>query len=261
MSTHGRRRLGRTRGPSGRRFDEFVAARSRALLRTAYLLTHDHALAEDLLQTALAKAWFAWRRIDGNPEPYVRRILVNTYASWWRRKWNGEHPTDELPEHAPPRDAATEPTDLWTRHGAAPAPAARGRGPALLRGPHRGPDRRACSAARSGTVKSQCSKALAKLRIDPALDRGGRRPAMNTLSDLRSTLDEHAERVPDGEAVARTAAVRHRVSVVRRRRRAVGGRRPSLALLVGAASLVTARPQRRPAGRTHGARRQGPRHA
>ena len=45
---------------------------------------------------------------------------------------------------------------------------------------------------------------------------------MNTLSDLRSTLDEHAERVPDGEAVVRTAAVRHRVSVVRRRRRAVG---------------------------------------
>ena len=68
------------------RFDEFVAARSRALLRTAYLLTHDHALAEDLLQTALTKAWFAWRRIDGDPEPYVRRILVNTYASWWRRQ-------------------------------------------------------------------------------------------------------------------------------------------------------------------------------
>ena len=72
-------------------FDEFVAARSAALLRTAYLLTHDHALAEDLLQTALTKAWFAWRRIDGDPEPYVRKILVNTYASWWRRKWNGEH--------------------------------------------------------------------------------------------------------------------------------------------------------------------------
>jgi len=33
-------------------FDEFVAARSTRLLRTAYLLTHDHALAEDLLQTA-----------------------------------------------------------------------------------------------------------------------------------------------------------------------------------------------------------------
>ncbi len=54
---------------------------------------------------------------------------------------------------------------------------------------------------------------------------------MSTLSDLRSTLDEHAERVSDGEAVARTAAVHHRVSVVRRRRRAVG---------VGALALVVA---------------------
>jgi DNA-directed RNA polymerase specialized sigma24 family protein len=40
------------------------------------LLTHDHALAEDLLQTALAQAWFSWKRINGEPEPYVRRILA-----------------------------------------------------------------------------------------------------------------------------------------------------------------------------------------
>ena len=46
-------------------FDEFVATRSQALLRTAYLLTGEHALAEDLLQAALAKSWFAWGRIDG----------------------------------------------------------------------------------------------------------------------------------------------------------------------------------------------------
>jgi DNA-directed RNA polymerase specialized sigma24 family protein len=59
-------------------FDEFVAARSTGLLRTAYLLTRDHALAEDLLQTALTKAWFAWSRIESHPEPYVRKILVNT---------------------------------------------------------------------------------------------------------------------------------------------------------------------------------------
>ncbi|MGZ5418732.1 MAG: sigma factor, partial [Nocardioides sp.] len=71
-------------------FAEFVAARSGRLLRTAYLLTRDHDLAEDLLQTALTKAWFAWSRIDGEPEPYVRKVLVNTYASWWRRKWRGE---------------------------------------------------------------------------------------------------------------------------------------------------------------------------
>src|SRR4249919_3591537 len=103
----------RTDGPASRvDFDEFVAARSSGLLRTAYLLTHDHALAEDLLQTSLAKAWFAWKRIDGNPEPYVRRILVNTYASWWRRRWNGEHPTEELPERAT-EQSGSEPTDLW----------------------------------------------------------------------------------------------------------------------------------------------------
>ena len=77
-------------------FEEFVAARSSALLRTAYLLTRDHTLAEDLLQTVLTKAFLAWGRVEGNPEPYVRRILVNTYASWWRRKWNGEHPTEEV---------------------------------------------------------------------------------------------------------------------------------------------------------------------
>src|SRR3954452_17865492 len=73
-------------------FDEFVAARSSRLLRTAYLLTRDHALAEDLLQTALTRAWFACSRIDGDPEPYVRRVLVTTFATWWRRRWNGEQP-------------------------------------------------------------------------------------------------------------------------------------------------------------------------
>jgi hypothetical protein len=53
---------------------------------------------------------------------------------------------------------------------------------------------------------------------------------MNTLSDLRSTLDAHADRIPDGETVVRAAAVHHRVSVVRRRRRAVGA--GALALVV-----------------------------
>ncbi len=90
------------RSPEG--FDDFVVARSPRLLRTAYLLTHDWALAEDLLQTALAKAWEAWRRIDGDPEPYVRRILVNTYASWRGRRWTGERPTAELPEPATATD-------------------------------------------------------------------------------------------------------------------------------------------------------------
>jgi RNA polymerase sigma-70 factor (sigma-E family) len=148
-------------------FDEFVAARSRALLRTAYLLTHDHALAEDLLQTALTKAWFAWRRVDGEPEPYVRRILVNTYATWWRRKWNGEQPTEVLPE-LPTDESRAEPTDLWEAMARLPR---RQRAVVVLRyfedlTESQTAEALGCSV---GTVKSQTSRALAKLRIDPAL--------------------------------------------------------------------------------------------
>jgi RNA polymerase sigma-70 factor (sigma-E family) len=152
-------------------FDEFVAARSRALLRTAYLLTHDHALAEDLLQASLAKAWFSWKRIKGEPEPYVRKILVNTYATWWRRKWNGEQPTERLPESAAPETSA-EPTDLWTAMERLPR---RMRAVVVLRffedlTEAQTADALGCSV---GTVKSQTSKALAKLRIDPALTAEG----------------------------------------------------------------------------------------
>lgn len=67
-------------------FEEFVRARTPALSRTAYLLTGDAHLAEDLVQTALFKAAKAWHRIDGDPEPYVRRILYTQNVSWWRRR-------------------------------------------------------------------------------------------------------------------------------------------------------------------------------
>ena len=153
-------------------FDEFVAARSSGLLRTAYLLTHDHALAEDLLQTALAKAWFAWSRIEGRPEPYVRRILVNTYASWWQRRWNGELATEHLPERrvGDAADAADAGRDLWVAMERLPR---RQRAVVVLRYFE---DLTEVETARLlgctvGTVKSQMSKALAKLRIDPALAR------------------------------------------------------------------------------------------
>ena len=154
-------------------FDDFVATRSSGLLRTAYLLTRDHALAEDLLQTALTKAWFAWSRIEGHPDPYVRKILVNTYASWWRRKWNGERPTEELPEAVPPdvgseaaaRDAAH---DLWDAMGRLPR---RQRAVVVLRYFEDLTEVETATllGISVGTVKSQTSKALAKLRIDPAL--------------------------------------------------------------------------------------------
>jgi RNA polymerase sigma-70 factor (sigma-E family) len=151
-------------------FDEFVAARSGALLRTSYLLTHDHGLAEDLLQTSLTKAWFAWGRIADSPEAYVRKVLFNTYATWWRRKWNGEHATEELPEGGvgDRTDASGEVIDLWSAMERLPR---RQRAVVVLRyfedlTEAQTAELLGCSV---GTVKSQCSKALAKLRIDPAL--------------------------------------------------------------------------------------------
>ena len=151
-------------------FDDFVAARSTHLLRTAYLLTHDHALAEDLLQTALTKSWFAWSRIEGNPEPYVRRVLVNTYASWWRRRWNDEYATEELPETggADHTDSSVASHDLWDALGRLPK---RQRAVVVLRYYEDLSEAETATllGCSRGTVKSQLSKALAKLRLDPAV--------------------------------------------------------------------------------------------
>jgi RNA polymerase sigma-70 factor (sigma-E family) len=150
-------------------FDSFVVARSPALLRTAYLLVHDEALAEDLLQTSLTKAWFAWRRIEGDPEAYVRRILVTTSASWWRRKWTREMPTADLPERATTVEGHAVWQDLWDAIRHLPG---RQRAVVVLRYLE---DRTEAETARLlgcsvGTVKSQCAKALAKLRLDEALE-------------------------------------------------------------------------------------------
>ena len=67
-------------------FDEFVHARGAALARTAYLLTGDHHLAEDLVQTALVQAARHWERIETSPEAYVRRTMYHQNISWWRRR-------------------------------------------------------------------------------------------------------------------------------------------------------------------------------
>ena len=67
-------------------FHAFVVARTPALSRTAYLLTGDAHLAEDLVQTALFKAARNWQRIQASPEAYVRRILYTQNVSWWRAR-------------------------------------------------------------------------------------------------------------------------------------------------------------------------------
>lgn len=82
-------------------FDEFVLARGAALLRTAYLLTGDRHLAEDLVQAALAKTYRHWKRVRGGaPEAYVRQAMVRENISWWRRRRVVETPVADVPERA-----------------------------------------------------------------------------------------------------------------------------------------------------------------
>ena len=76
------------RGEERPGFADFVAARSAALYRTAYLLTGDREDAADLVQTALERACRHWRKIarTQSPEAYVRTILANQVRDGWRRR-------------------------------------------------------------------------------------------------------------------------------------------------------------------------------
>ncbi|NUP01187.1 MAG: SigE family RNA polymerase sigma factor [Nonomuraea sp.] len=83
-------------------FREYVMARGPALLRAARQLTGHPLDAEDLLQSALAKTYLAWDKIEdrGALDGYVRRAMVNINISQWRRRKLEEYPSDELPEVA-----------------------------------------------------------------------------------------------------------------------------------------------------------------
>lgn len=82
-------------------FTDFVTHRSAALLRTAYLLCGgDRGAAEDLLQEVLERAYPRWKRIRERPEAYLRASLANAAANRWRRK---SRRVNEVPiEHARP---------------------------------------------------------------------------------------------------------------------------------------------------------------
>lgn len=87
-------------------FAEFVAARSPALFRTAYLMVGDHGLAQDLVQEALTKTYVAWPRLRevSKAEAYTRKAITTTYISWWRRKaWQAERPRGDVPDGDHPR--------------------------------------------------------------------------------------------------------------------------------------------------------------
>lgn len=165
-------------------FRDFVSARSASLLRTAFLLTGDRGKAEDLLQTALLKTYRHWRRLDNphDPAAFVKRVMVTTQISWLRRRQSTERVLDVLPER-PARDeheAVGHREQIWRGLRELPP---RMRAVIVLRFYE---DLTEAETARVldcsvGTVKSQSSRGLARLREhladpdhEPSPERGAR---------------------------------------------------------------------------------------
>jgi RNA polymerase sigma-70 factor (sigma-E family) len=149
-------------------FTAYVRARQKSFARFAYLLTGDPHSAEDLVQSALAKVFGRWDHISSveSPDAYVRKVMVNEHASWWRRQWrHRERPDSDLihvinPAAAP--DAAHD-DDLW-RHVRSLAP--QQRAAVVLRfyedlSEAQTAEILGCSV---GTVKSHTSRAISSLR-------------------------------------------------------------------------------------------------
>ncbi len=166
---------GRVSVPSGaddHGFREYVTRRSQSLLRTAYLLTGNRADAEDLVQAALAKTYQAWDRIEDRRalDGYVRKAMVNTHISWWRRRRVDEYPTDEVPDLAVADDAGDSDLQDALRRAIDRLPR-RMRAAVVLRYYEDMTEAEVAVAlgVSLGTVKSTVSRAVAKLRIDAEL--------------------------------------------------------------------------------------------
>jgi RNA polymerase sigma-70 factor (sigma-E family) len=168
-------------------FQHYMAARWPALVRTAYLLTGDQHLAEDLAQTALTKVYASWRRVRraDDVDAYVRRILVNTNASRFRKRRVTEHLT-AVPYDASghePHAGLAQRSALMTALAGLPK---RQRAVVVLRYWEYLSEREVAEVlgVSQGTVKSQASKALARLR------------ASEVLGEERGERGERGERDP-----------------------------------------------------------------
>ncbi|WP_246843446.1 SigE family RNA polymerase sigma factor [Allokutzneria sp. NRRL B-24872] len=153
-------------------FVEFVRERSSTLLRTARLLcAGDQGAAEDLLQEVLARVYCRWNRIVGDPEPYVRTALFNAAKHRWRRRsrrvaearWDETVVGDHMPHHDGPEDQLAARDEAMRALARLPP---RMRAVIVLRffedfSEEQTANVLGCSA---GTVKSQTSRGLSKLR-------------------------------------------------------------------------------------------------
>jgi RNA polymerase sigma-70 factor (sigma-E family) len=155
-------------------FTAFMLGRWSSLVRFGYGLTGDLGLAEDLTQTALSRACAAWPRVRraADPDAYIRKIMINSNRSQFRRRRVLEHLTPEPPEGhgaGPGSDRDSQP-ELISALMSLPAGQ---RAVLILR---YWMDLSEAETAASlgcsvGNVKSQAARGLAKLRINPALAR------------------------------------------------------------------------------------------
>ncbi len=150
-------------------FDEYVTAHLPRLTRFAAVLTADRALAEDVLQTVLAKACAQWDRVSAadSPHAYVRRMIVNEHLSWRRRhrRLVAHAQLDDLLPSVPDHAALhAERLDLLERVGRLPA---RQRAAVVLRYYEELDDAEIASAlgCSTSTVRSNIARALATLRV------------------------------------------------------------------------------------------------
>ncbi len=151
-------------------FRAYVQAHQRRLLRLAFLLTGDQAAAEDLVQQAFVRVWPRWSRIvrGGEPDVYVRKVMLNARRSGWARRWNGEVATGALPEVVAPTEPVETRLVVLQALGQLPP---RQRAVLVLRFFDDLTEAQTAEVLgiAVGTVKSQASKALATLRRQPGL--------------------------------------------------------------------------------------------
>ncbi|WP_239543159.1 SigE family RNA polymerase sigma factor [Micromonospora terminaliae] len=154
------------------------------LLRVAFLLTGDRHAAEDLLQEVLEQVYVRWRRVQGSPEAYARRALVNRSINRWRRR--ARRPEQSLGRHD---EVARDHADAVALRGvvvaALRALPPRQRAAVVLRYLEdvSVTDVAAAMGCSQGAVKSHAARGLARLRevlaasdlVMPITDSGGSR--------------------------------------------------------------------------------------
>lgn len=149
-------------------FAELVAAVSPRLLRTAYAICGDRYLAEDALQSALISAYRSWRRVRAadSAEAYLRRMVVNQLLSWRRRRsWTTASPLGLVsePSRGSHEAEVVEHERVWRAVLELPP---RQRAVVVLRfyEAMTEADIAETLQIRPGTVKSQASAAMTRLR-------------------------------------------------------------------------------------------------